>query len=407
MFFCKEVWRDLCRHSRKTVIASLVSTALAWFLLLFSGSMVANQAQLDQLAEEFQLRLTFMNASGTQTTGLVIRDDKLQELEKSKLVTRGFYGALALVQDGSEDDGSFMVNSRWLTQLMAAYTDDSPLEGVSYFEGYDASVFQGVGQVCLMSREKYEALGLSPGQEYNVTLLTFKDSQSGIGKEAFYGGESGFQVVGTFEDAGEVFTGADISLVCPYESLRTALEAFNLHVWPSSAYLVIPDPENLNPLKVLLGELEISPVDSSLYTYGYKGCAAEINDSLYIDTAEPIQRTLALLEALYPMALLAVALLSLLSSYLLTQSRQEEFALERSMGVGKLRVFLKILTESGLLGLIGILMASVLFFAGSGVQLSAVVITALSCLGSVLAGGAVAAFLAARSNVLTVLASTR
>ena len=405
MFFPKEVWRDLRRHSRKTVIACLVSGALACFLLLFSGSIASNQAQLDQLSQEFQLRLTFVNASGTQTTGLIIRDDKLQELEKSGLVRRGFYGALALVQDGSEDDGSFMINSRWLTQLMAAYTDDSPLEGVSYFEGYDASVFQESEPVCLMSREKFQSLGLSPGQEYNVTLLTFKDSQ--IGKEAFYGGESGFRVVGTFEDAGEIFTGADISLVCPYESLRTALAAFNLHVWPSSAYLVIPSPENLNPLKALLSELGISPVDSSLYTYGSKGSAAVINDSLYIDTAEPIQRTLALLKTLYPLALLAVALLSLLSSYLLIQSRQEEFALERSMGVGRLRVFFKILVESGLMALTGILLVSVLFFACSGLQLSTIVITGISCLGSVLVGGALAAMMTARSNVLIVLTATR
>ncbi len=405
MFFPKEVWRDLRRHSRKTVIACLVAGALACFLLLFSGSIASNQAQLDQLSQEFQLRLTFVNASGTQTTGLIIRDDKLQELEKSGLVRRGFYGALALVQDGSEDDGSFMINSRWLTQLMAAYTDDSPLEGVSYFEGYDASVFQESEPVCLMSREKFQSLGLSPGQEYNVTLLTFKDSQ--IGKEAFYGGESGFRVVGTFEDAGEIFTGADISLVCPYESLRTTLAAFNLHVWPSSAYLVIPSPENLNPLKALLSELGISPVDSSLYTYGSKGSAAVINDSLYIDTAEPIQRTLALLKTLYPLALLAVALLSLLSSYLLIQSRQEEFALERSMGVGRLRVFFKILVESGLMALTGILLVSVLFFACSGLQLSTIVITGISCLGSVLVGGALAAMMTARSNVLIVLTATR
>lgn len=79
MFFCKEVWRDLYRHSRKTVIAFLVSGALACFLLLFSGSIAVNQAQLDQLSQEFQLRLTFVNASGTQTTGLIIPDDKLQE----------------------------------------------------------------------------------------------------------------------------------------------------------------------------------------------------------------------------------------------------------------------------------------------------------------------------------------
>ena len=116
---------------------------------------------------------------------------------------------------------------------------------------------------------------------------------------------------------------------------------------------------------------------------------------------------MALLKTLYPLALLAVALLSLLSSYLLIQSRQEEFALERSMGVGRLRVFFKILVESGLMALTGILLVSVLFFACSGLQLSTIVITGISCLGSVLVGGALAAMMTARSNVLIVLTATR
>lgn len=412
MFFGKELARSLRRHGRKTAIALAVSAALAFFLFLFSGSIAVNQRQLDDLKRESDLKLTFVNSSGTRDSSIIIYDDKLQEIEASGLAVPDLYAVMALFSDGSGDDTKAYTGaySKWATQPMAAYTNDSPLaapgpDNVTYFDGYDGSLFAGNEPVCLMDREKFERLELSPGQEYTVTLFTFKESKGTKG--VFKGGETTLRIVGTYEDPGSVFTGLPIHLVCPYRTLRQAFSEENLSIWPSKAALRIPDPENLNALKALLGDIGILPVDKNLDSVNASyGKTAVINDSVYIGTAEPAMRTLSLLRSLYPAVFSAVALIALLVSYLLMQSRRNEIAIQRSLGTGRLRIFLSFFAESACVCLLGTAAALAAGLLLLGQPPAALLPPALGFAGSYLLGSAAAVLLLLRTDVLAILAAS-
>lgn len=410
MFFWNELGRSLKRHGKKSAIALAVSAALAFFLFLFAGSITANQRQLDDLEQNSDLRLTFVNVSGTRDSSLIIYDDKLEVIEESGLAETGFYAVMALFSDGTEDDNrQFSArNSYWKNQPIVAYTDDSPLteageDNVTYFDGYDASMFQGSDPVCLMAKEKFDRMGLSPGEEITVRLFTFKDTQGSMG--VFKGEETSLKVVGTYVEPGTIYTGPAINLICPYRTLRTQFRAMNLSIWPSRAYLRITDPANLNPLKDLLKEIGISHVEKTLDSGAAYGKTAVINDSVYIGTAEPTMRTLSLLRSLYPAVFAAVSLISLLTSYLLIQSRREEIAIQRSLGTGRLRIFFTFFVESACLCLMGIVLA----FAAAVLLLSqpplSLLLPALGCFGFCLLGSAIAVLLLERTDVLAVLSA--
>ena len=410
MFFSKELGRSLKRHGKKTAIALLVSLALGLFLCQFTGSVETYRQRLQELSENAELRVTFINSSGTRTVGLKVYDDKLRALEDSGLVEPGLYAATCLFSDGSEDDQPFGNTTR-MVQSMSAFTQEAPLlitpDNVTYFEGYDASLFASDEPVCLLPQERFERLGYKPGDKVHFQVFTSKGTPSiynpGSGS-IFPGIETELTIAGTYRVAGDknTFLG---NMVCPYKVMRKAIKDSKLNIWPSEAYLTIPDPQNLNAVKALLQELEILPVNQSLATSAAFAKTAIINDSVYIGTAEPTRRTLELLQSLYPVVFGAIALIALLASYLLIQSRREEIALQRSLGAGRGRVFALFLSESACLCVIGALLSCLASWLAFGTPPAALALPLLGYIASNLLGAGIAVLLMLRTGVLAVLAA--
>lgn len=403
MFFGRELGRSLKRHGKKSAAALLVSAVLGVFLCQFAGSVDAYRQRLEDLAADAELRVTFINSSGTRTVGLYVYDDKLQALEDSGLAEPGLYAAQCLFSDGTEDDQPDYRNPQRLVQDLAAYTREEPLAEageVTYFEGYDSSLFASEEAVCLLPQERFERLGCGPGEKVGIQLFT-----SGIdGRRLYPGARMEVAVAGTFADGGSISPGA--GMVVPYGFLRRGIAESKLNLWPSQAYLTIPDPDDLNAVKALLQELDIRPVNHELGDSARHAKTAVINDSIYIAAAEPAQRTLRLLRSLYPAVFGAVALIALLASYLLMQSRREELALQRSLGAGRGRIFALFFAESACLCLLGAATACLLCVLAFGTPWAALGLPLAGYVLAYLVGAALAALLMLRTGVLAVLAAS-
>lgn len=404
MFFWKELGRSLGRHGKKTAIALLVSAVLGIFLCQFAGNVAVHRHRLRELSENAGLRVTFVNTSGTQSTNILVYDDKLEALEESGLATPGLYAAVCMFSDGTEDDQPDFRNPQRKVQYVAGYTNDTPLAGVgegnvTYFDGFDASVFATDQAVCLLPQERFDRLGYQPGEKVRIQFFTGGTNERSI----FPGAEMDVAVGGTFQDAGPI--GPGVGMVIPYRTMRQGLKEGHLSVWPTQAYLDIPDPENLNAIKALLQEIHVSPVDKTLDYYAQYGKTASINDSIYIGTAEPTRRTLSLLQSLYPVVFAAVGLIAMLASYLLMQSRREEIALQRSLGVSRGRVFAAFFGESACLCLAGAAVACLVGVLALDTPLSALGLPLAGYVLSYLLGSGAAILLMLRTDVLAVLAA--
>lgn len=383
--------RNLFRHRRKAAILLALSCSLSVALSLFAVNIEKNREELGTLLQETQLRLDIVSTNGMMKTGLLINDGFLSNVEAAHGVERGLITALAYFE--TELGGEYSLG------YMGAYTDEAPLleakDNVAYLTGYDGSIFKSTDSLCLLQEDYMEAAGLSPGDEIKCRISTVRDSQ------AYSAGEASFTIVGTYKEAGHGYDGAD--MVCSYDGLKRKFEEKNLHIWPKSAWFSISDPSSLNEIKRVLKENNIDTVNPRASIYSNRGYAAVINDRKYILRAEPLERQINLLTAIYPVFFAAVALIAFLACVLLAQSRRGEIAICRSLGESRGSVFFQYFTESAIVSLIGT--AAGFTAAAAATNTGLLVLPFLGCLGACLLGIAGAVLLLGRTNVIAIVTS--
>ncbi|HOB20516.1 MAG TPA: hypothetical protein PKO35_07450, partial [Candidatus Atribacteria bacterium] len=92
-----------------------------------------------------------------------------------------------------------------------------------------------------------------------------------------------------------------------------------------------------------------------------------LEDSRFNETISSITQRSKYLEILYPVLLMLVCILALITGYLTVNSRREDIGLMRGLGVSKKRVFGTIFGEQILLLLFGTLPAAVLWLVREGI----------------------------------------
>lgn len=396
----KKAWRSVLRHRGKTLTALAVSVSLSLFLCLFAGNLEQNRVEWNRLSDGADIRIQITSSNGQQKTGLLIDDDRLEKIEATGLAERGLYTARALFTD-SEDQEENVRSPHFNGHILAAYTADTPLteageDNISYFSGYDSSLFGGSEAVCLLQEDFLNSRGLQLGDSYHVRLNTLKE-----GGEVYPAGEAEFKIAGTFRESGSGF--ANAVAVCSYDTLKAALSQFNLHIWPSSAWLKVKDPTQLNRIKEAMKEANITSVLPQAYLFSTQGSAAVINDRKFILRAEPLERNIRLLQSLYPLFFAAVAVIAFLVSYLLAQSRRDEIAVCRSLGESRTGVFLQFFWESTVVCLSGAVLGFGAAALLSGISPGMLALPLLGYLAAYLLGAAAAILLLNRTNVIQVL----
>ena len=130
----------------------------------------------------------------------------------------------------------------------------------------------------------------------------------------------------------------------------------------SSLTFKISDPQVLGRVKDILD------------TEGFSGpsminnirICVVIEDAQFNETLSSITQRSKYLEILYPVLLVIICILGLITGFLAVNSRREDIALMRSMGTHKRRIFATIFGEQLLLLLIGTLPAAAVWYAREG-----------------------------------------
>ena len=116
----------------------------------------------------------------------------------------------------------------------------------------------------------------------------------------------------------------------------------------------------LNEFKQEMKDLSLRNVSLMSEDYSLNGVALSLNDAMFINTATHLRRVIDAVWAFFPFLLILIVCVGYLVTLLLLQSRRNEMALLRSLGLGRWRCFRIFFTEQLILVVTGVVAGSVL-----------------------------------------------
>lgn len=127
-------------------------------------------------------------------------------------------------------------------------------------------------------------------------------------------------------------------VIFPLDCMRELYHRQGIEFLADSGSFVVKDPFRMNECKEEMEGIGMLPV-ASRADFSYDGNALTIMDESFIRSAEALEENLALLRGMLPFVAAIIVLIGYICSYLSIQSRQEEYALLRSLGAGRGRSF--------------------------------------------------------------------
>lgn len=141
-------------------------------------------------------------------------------------------------------------------------------------------------------------------------------------------------------------------ILIPFEAVRKVFHQNKIDFYVDSASFYVADPLQLNVFKNEMksfGLLERAP--SAKLTYD--GIALVVRDTTFRTLASQLRQSIDALEGFFPFISTIVIFIGYITSFLLLNSRQKEYALMRALGAGRGKCFLIFFLEQFFLIILG------------------------------------------------------
>lgn len=336
----------MLRHMRRSIGKTAVSLALMAVLAAGIGMFVLARNTYRDACREVSVTGVATGFSSTSVT----------ELVKSELVKDFYYYS----------NGNVRVNNVGVLSPITFSNDfDHYLDylekdyKITYARGYDASVFERTGAVCLMGQKLAETLDVHAGDDITLMSDNLYSFMTRLHEEGgdfeFYKDEDEF--LAALERAGKLYKVAGI-LECEDEAVSMSIfsvanyAAENLYSQPFEVGYCefnLADNRNIMELDSLLQELKNQ----------YMEYAPQAMFHMDSETLEHVQRVRNLLEALFPIAVAAAVLIGLFGPGLIIMQSAQETACMRILGMNRTRVRCILVLEQAALCMISIILVAV------------------------------------------------
>lgn len=352
------------RHKVKSLLTILMDMLVVFLLHTYLSNIANNEKQLAMLPEAIPVNAYVTTADGSRQTGIFIRDKLVQGLLDSKYVDK-------LQMDVRLKAGvDRVIPGQW-------HTLNLYLEGVNCVEalgcikesdvvwntGEDASFLQGTEAKCIVSKKLFDRRGWKLGDK--VTLCEWyyyrEDERS---PELF---ANPLQTV-ECEIAGYVdMTGkwderfvVPPDVIVPFYAVRKSYAEEGIPFFASSASFVLSDALCMNAFKQEMKDLGFRSIAPTVPDNSLNGVALHVNDAAFIRTAQHLRQVIDTVRAFFPFLLLLIVGVGYLITLLLLQSRKNEMALLRSIGLNRRKCFRVFFVDQLTLVITGVVAGSVL-----------------------------------------------
>lgn len=352
------------RHRVKSLLTILMDMLVVFLLHTYLSNIANNEQQLAKLPEVIPVNAYVATSDGSRQTGIFIRDKLVQGLLDSSYVDK-------LQMDVRLKAGvDRVIPGQW-------HTLDLYLEGVNCVEalgcikesdvvwntGEDVSFLQGTEEKCIVSKKLFDRKGWKLGDQ--VTLCEWyyyrEDERS---PELF---ANPLQTV-EYEIAGYVdMTGkwderfvVPPDVIVPFHTVRESYAKEGIPFFASSASFVLSDALCMNEFKQEMKELGFRSVSPTVPDNSLNGVALHVNDAAFIRTAGHLRQVIDTVRAFFPFLLVLIVGVGYLVTLLLLQSRKNEMALLRSIGLNRRKCFRVFFVDQVTLVITGVVAGSVL-----------------------------------------------
>ncbi len=380
----------------QTASIVLLIALLCAFFALFNGFIRQKERDMDETYTAIPVTVAVSDLTGTKTDDLEITDyiinyflsdqyvygGELQEKAFSSYVKDVYLKASVYYSFGAG-----FSNLRKLSGItsVAAASELNPLSGepITYFAGYDESIFSSDKAVCVVSTAVAEELMQGKDNNGNV-LLTVQMAPAATGEAST---QIAFDVAGTYLSESQ-------TIYCPFSCVAAAQTELDGKVTGDSLSATVRDNRKLDEFRQILQrhfaqvdpsghreEIDTSPV------LRYHPFAITVHDEMLRETLNALNRNLQTLYRLKPMFACMEVMIGAAAGFFYFHIRKREFAIARSLGTKRLEAVLAVFAE-----------VCVIFALGSG--LGAIVLLFIREAG-IYYGMAAALFLAANAGAIT------
>ena len=370
---------------------SLIVPALALvlvMLIILMGSVRDRQTDgLEDVLNQYEVRVEVSDPVSSAVDGIRVSSrhiglftdgeawPSLAPLVKDVELRR----SLVMVGDGAPDGSLVGVTSA------LADVSLSPVAGayMVFFDGYGEDIFRTERRVCVVSESMYGAL--DPAAP--VLAVTVR-SEAGPAEPV----EAELMVVGLTYGAGN-------TVYCPFWTASAlGSESDRESAYSELMSALIADNRRVDDFKaaarnhfVAAGVVRDGQLDALSLT---------VYDGTFNEVIRSLRQNILIINIAAPFVYFISACIGFMASFLLTRRRKPEFAVMRSMGVGKADVFAGALAEQSVLCFAGVFAGVLLFYAFSGRAVVAAPAVFMLCYSL---GSALSAANAAGTDVLKIL----
>lgn len=352
------------RHKVKSLLTILMDMLVVFLLHTYLSNIANNEQQLAMLPEAIPVNAYVTTADGSRQTGIFIRDKLVQGLLDSAYVDK-------LQMDVRLKAGvDRVIPGQW-------HTLDLYLEGVNCVEalgcikesdvvwntGEDASFLQGTEAKCIVSKKLFDRRGWKLGDK--VTLCEwyyYREDESSPELFANPLQTVACEIAGYVDMTGkwdERFV-VPPDVIVPFHAVRKSYAEEGIPFFASSASFVLSDALCMNAFKQEMKDLGFRSIAPTVPDNSLNGVALHVNDAAFIRTAEHLRQVIDTVRAFFPFLLLLIVGVGYLITLLLLQSRKNEMALLRSIGLNRRKCFRVFFVDQLTLVITGVVAGSVL-----------------------------------------------
>lgn len=395
--------RNAVRQRYKAVLSMLVGLAVVLLLNIYTGYIGSMQRQLQDLPEAVPVTATVSNLNGSLDAGLAIPEKTVERIQNCPYVKDAVFTVQLYLGFGTFTTLNYEGK---LNQFAAGTNAVQGIRGlkeeeITWMDGTVRDFFDSDRRECVVDKMALTDNGLQVGDTVTLTIFYYR---YGDYHEIFFEPLTiqEYRITGCM-DMEEYRGNVPVpSVLVPFRTVQKEFREAGLPFTADSASFTVKDPFLLDAFKQDMKDAGLLPVAATA-EYRYDGNALTVRDSTFIQVSEHLQESLELMQAGLPLVLTVVAVIGYITAYLLIQSRRGEYAVMRSLGLGKWQCFGVMFLETAMIQLCACIVGSIIAFAGMGAQPEAAGRAAAIFLSCYLSGTVISIWHMGRLSVMAAL----